>query len=396
MNIHGPRRLTLPLALFALWLGFAAVGVSRMRAEDPARLQRGGLEVGPAAAPAGSADLGPTPWGLVPYWNDMLENPVHPPRVVYLNIYWIDLKPTAAAPLTPKAVLDAVEKRLGRPLTAAGPPVAVRFIATGDLSNNRPLPSWFKDTWWAHNKCVTECGQQLPAWKEQAQLDAHAEIVEALAAALDGHAQVVWVEPGSYGFWGEGHLDGAPADCVPSVDTRAALIRPWVKWFRKTPLSVTMDWIRDKDDPQHKLRKLWGSAASIGLRFDCLGFWHDQYASAVKGMADAGVSGWTGPWGGEFCYAEGGAKWSMGDDAFIRDDIRNGAPPAVVKMSGDARRSRVLRVLHDCGWSYVAGAGGSLLEQAYKGGGGAKDLEGALGVTRDLHKCAEAARVGHP
>jgi len=380
LNIHRSRRFPLLFALFALWLGFAAHG-----------------------GPRAWAQSGPPPWGIVPYWDNLPENPVHEPRAVYLNIYWIDLKPEKSAPLTPQAVLAAVEKRLAmekslaRPLKDPGPPVAVRFIATGDTGKGRPLPPWFKDTWWAHGKCSTECCQQLPAWKEKAQLDAHAEIVKALAAALDGHPRVAWVEPGSYGFWGEGHLDGAPPDCVPSIETRAALVRPWVESFRKTPLSVTMDWLRDKNDPQHKLRDLWGSAASIGLRFDCLGFWHDEYASVLKGMADAGVSGWTGPWGGEFCYAERGSRWSMGDDKISDvDSLREKAPPAVSNMTDAARRDRVLGVLRECGWSYVAGAGGSLLKKEVNGGAYALTLEGALGRPRDLRKCAEAAKVGNP
>lgn len=345
----------------------------------------------PGQKPADAKSSGAS-WGVVPYWNNLPRDPIHPPRTVYLDVYWRDFKPTAATALTPQTVVAAIEKRLGRSL-AAGPPVAIRFKATGD-ANDGPLPEWFPATWRAPKKCETEANQQLPSWVETEQLRAHAELVKTLASALDGHVQVAWMEPGSYGFWGEGHLDGAPPECHSTIQTREALIQPWVESFRKTPLSVTMDWIRDKDDPQHRLRNIWNTAAQIGLRFDCLGFWHDEYAAVVESMASAGVSGWNGPWGGEFCYAENGSRWSMGSDTVSNiDELRAHAPPAVAQMTGEARRNRTLNVVRDCGWSYVAGAGGSLLT---KPGEAARTLENAMnGGQRDLKKCALAAGVGN-
>ena len=264
-------------------------------------------------------------WGLVPYWNNFPTNPIHEPRAVYLDLYWRDLKPNEDTKLTPEWVRTAIERRLKRSLSTS-PKVAIRFKATGDVDDG-PLPNWFKPNWKAPEECNTRKTQQLPAWKDPAQLDAHAEIVRSLAAALDGHPQIAWIEPGSYGFWGEGHLDGAPAACVPGIKTREDLVRPWVEAFKHTPLSVTMDWFRPKDDPDHKLRELWTQAPLIGMRFDCLGFWHDEYAMVIQDMATAKVTGWNGPWGGEFCSAEIGAQWSMGSDKAASDDLVKEARP---------------------------------------------------------------------
>ena len=48
-----------------------------------------------------------------------------------------------------------------------------------------------------------------------------------------------------------------------------------------------------------------------------------------------------------------------------------------------------------CGWSYVAGAGASLLQKEWAES--AKLLEAAMvGPPRDLMKCAQAARIGNP
>lgn len=331
-------------------------------------------------------------WGVAPYWNDPPSDPIHAPRAVYLDIYWRDLKPTPTSVLTPQTVLAAIERRLGRALMV-GPPVAIRFKATGDAENG-PLPDWFPASWRAPGRCETEDKQQLPSWTDNEQVRAHADLVKALASGLDGHPQVAWMEPGSYGFWGEGHLDGAPLECQSPIETREALIRPWVESFRKTPLSVTMDWIRDKDDPEHRLRNIWNTAAHIGLRFDCLGFWHDEYAAVVERMADAGMSGWKGPWGGEFCFGENGSRWSMGSDSVSDLEVlRSNAPSAVRQMTGEARRNRTLKVVRDCGWSYLAGAGGSLVT---KPGEAALALENVMNEgQRDLKKCALAAAAAN-
>src|SRR2546430_2127417 len=57
-------------------------------------------------------------WGLVPYWNNLPTNPIHPPRAVYLDLYWRDLKPKQDTKLTAAWVVAAIEKRLNRPLSA--------------------------------------------------------------------------------------------------------------------------------------------------------------------------------------------------------------------------------------------------------------------------------------
>lgn len=351
------------------------------------------------AVPGGSSGVPGSPsaasWGIVPYWNNPPHAPIHPPRAEYLDIYWSDLRPTSNSLLDVTSVRRALEKRLGRPLPSSGSKIAVRFKATGDAKDG-PLPSWFEPGWRAEAKCETEERQQLPAWIDPAQIQAHAEIVASLALALDEHPGIAWIEPGSYGFWGEGHLDGSPSECVPSISTREALVRPWIESFRRAPLSITMDWIRTKDDPEHRLRALWSRAASIGLRFDCLGFWHDEFAAVVEGIASTHSAVWSGPWGGEFCFSEAGAQWAMGSDT-VADiaKLRSEAPPEVSKMNNTQRRDRVLGVVRDCGWSYLAGAGSSLLEQS--SGNAGEALEAAMGAgTRDLGKCAKAAKLGNP
>lgn len=334
------------------------------------------------------------PWGIVPYWNNLPQAPIHAPRAEYLDIYWSDLRPTANSLLSLTSVQRALEKRLGRALPMSGTKIAVRFKATGDAKEG-PLPSWFKPQWRAEPKCETEEAQQLPAWTDPAQIQAHTEIVVALASALDRHPGIAWIEPGSYGFWGEGHLDGSPSECVPSISTREALVRPWVESFKRTPLSVTMDWIRAKDDPDHRLRALWSRAASIGLRFDCLGFWHDEYAEVVEGIASTPSSAWSGPWGGEFCFSEAGAQWAMGSDTAPEvEKLRSAAPPEVSRMNNRQRRDRVLGVVRDCRWSYLAGAGSSLLERS--SGNAGEALETAMSAgPRDIGRCAKAARLGN-
>jgi hypothetical protein len=392
--VHDSKWLALTLGVCAFVLVSCGNGLRTPDAQP--KQPNGAREDNTPKAVSANAQPTATPWGLVPYRQYPPENPSHKPRAEYLQIFWGDLKPTEDASLTRDSVRAAIEKRLSRPL-AAGPPVNIRFIATGDEKEG-PLPDWFKPEWKAPAKCQTKKGQQLPAWSDPKQILAHAEIVKALAAALDGDPQVAWIEPGSYGFYGEGHIDGAPEECVPSIETRIALAEPWVSSFKRTPLSVLVAWMRPKDDPNHRLRDLWGSTASVGLRFDCLGFWQDEYASVIEAMAAEHLSGWTGPWGGEFCYSEPGAQWSMGLDKV--DNIKEviaGAPPSVKKMNGEARRARVLSVVRDCGWSYVAGAGSSLLELTVEKGKLAQALEEAMsGPPRDLKKCAAAARVGNP
>src|SRR5947207_990052 len=53
-----------------------------------------------------------SPWGIVPHWDNALKDPIHPPRAVFLNLYWIDLKPTAETKLTKEWVITAIELKL--------------------------------------------------------------------------------------------------------------------------------------------------------------------------------------------------------------------------------------------------------------------------------------------
>lgn len=363
------------------------------RSEPPAT--QAPPETASSAAPPPTAPVAPTApaiAGIVPYWNNLPRTPVHPPKTIYLNVYWADLQPSTGAPLDPASLTQIIETRLTRKLDGSAP-IALRFIATGDTEayNNpsdprgRPLPSWFPKGWRADKKCETEKGQQLPSWTPE-QVKEHERLVRALGAALDGHPGIAWVEPGSYGFWGEGHLDGAPKVCLQDIKTRKALARPWVDSFRKTSLSVTMDWLRTKDDPNHQLLALWSSAASVGLRFDCLGFSHDEVREVVGTLDQNAKSGWSGPWGGEFCYQEKGAQWSVG--LLNKPEKSWETPPSVKKMNGTQRSERVTGVIRACGWSYVAGAGSSLLEPANALAG--KALEQAMGTTRDLKACFKA------
>src|SRR5437899_2429575 len=72
-----------------------------------------------------------SPWGIVPHWDNSLKDPIHEPRAVYLNLYWIDLKHTAETKLTKESIIASIELKLRRKLSE-GPLVAIRFVATGD------------------------------------------------------------------------------------------------------------------------------------------------------------------------------------------------------------------------------------------------------------------------
>jgi hypothetical protein len=154
-----------------------------------------------------------------------------------------------------------------------------------------------------------------------------------------------------------------------------------------------MDWFRPADDPNRKLLTFWSQARSIGVRFDCLGFWHDQYATVIERILEEPEGKWNGPWGGEFCYSEEGALWSIGALAAPPKEFDENPLPQFAKLGNDARRERVLNLLSKCDWNYIAGAGGSLLSKNSKGFTFAPSLEIALERNgRDLNQCLKAAR----
>jgi hypothetical protein len=114
----------------------------------------------------------------------------------------------------------------------------------------------------------------------------------------------------------------------------------------------------------------------------------------VERMADAGLSGWKGPWGGEFCFQENGSRWSMGSDNVSNLEVfRRNAPSAVRQNDRRGQTESHSQVVRDCGWSYLAGAGGSLLT---KPGEEALALENVMNEgQRDLKKCALAAAAAN-
>ena len=291
-------------------------------------------------------------------WMSQQRSPRGEPRfpcsVVYIRFNWADVEPEEGK-FNWKLIDDTIAAWKPR-----GAAVSMRVMTCNAHSGGYyTSPKWLFDAgckgfeYLVGGDDPTSGGKRIPRiepdYADSIYLAKHGAFLKALGARYDGHANVEFLDIGSYGVWGEWHTKH-PAP----VAVRKQIVDLYLGAFRKTPLVFMSD---DAEVLNYAL------AHGTGFRRDGVGSpWHEQnwigskkYA-AVAGMADT----WKRApvvfeWFGNYDYLQS-RQWSF-DAAvnfmlsnhvtLINDNFGRFPPEALPQLEKLARLAGVRFVLRE-------------------------------------------------
>ena len=256
-------------------------------------------------------------------WMSQQRSPRTEPRfpcsVVYIRFNWAEAEPEEGQ-FNWKLIDDVIAAWKPR-----GAAVSMRVMTCNAHSSGYyTSPKWLFDAGCKSSEYLvggddpTSGGKRIPRsepdYADPIYLAKHGAFLKALGERYDGHADVEFLDIGSYGVWGEWHTKH-PA----SVEVRKQIVDLYLRAFRKTPLVFMSD---DAEVLNYAL------AHGTGFRRDGVGSpWHEQnwigskkYAS-VAGMADT----WKRApvvfeWFGDYAYLKS-RNWSF--DAAVNFMLTN-------------------------------------------------------------------------
>jgi hypothetical protein len=304
-------------------------------------------------------------------WMSQQRSPRTDPRfpcsVVYVRFNWADAEPEEGRYdwSVIDDVIDAWKEH--------GAAVALRVMTCNAHSRGYySSPKWLFDAGCKGFEYVvggedpTSGGQRIPRiepdYADPMYLEKHGAFLKALGDRYDGHAELEFLDIGSYGVWGEWHTKN-PAP----LSVRQQIVDLYLQAFRKTPLVFMSD---DAEVLGYAL------ARGTGLRRDGVGSpWHEanwigsrKYAE-VRDMADT----WKRApivfeWFGNYEYLQS-RQWSF-DAAVdfmlrnhvtcINDNIGRVPPEAMPQLEKLARLAGARFVLRELAHEQVIAPGGSL------------------------------------
>lgn len=246
-------------------------------------------------------------------WMSQRRSPRDAPRfpcsVVYIRFGWADVEPEPGR-YHWKLIDDVIAAWKPR-----GATVAMRVMTcSAHSSGYYTSPKWLFDAgcrgfeYLVGGDDPTSGGKRIPRiepdYADPIYLDKHGAFLAAFGRRYDGHADVEFLDIGSYGVWGEWHTKH-PAP----VAVRQQIVDLYLHAFRQTPLVFMSD---DAEVLNYAL------AHGTGFRRDGVGSpWHEQnwigskkYAG-VTGMADT----WKRApvvfeWFGDYAYLQS-RQWSF-------------------------------------------------------------------------------------
>ncbi|MFO0614788.1 MAG: hypothetical protein U0414_19530 [Polyangiaceae bacterium] len=301
----------------------------------------------------------------------------------FANILWRDFEPTRGA--FDLELLDTLLSK-AKGGTDQRRKLAFRFQVMNE-GETKELPTWHSDEDVAKGFRVSGDRWSLD-WDHKAIRAAHLAALTALGNWASAHeADIAWVEIGSYGFYGEWHhaeheealgFEGR----VPGErhtkwrTTLASIVNEYLCHFKTLPLSIAFDSLKAFDDTELNKTSLERDpvflaleAGHVGLFFDCLGKDNTDWLNNMPADISSRLSG---PFGGEFCDSEKGAKRAIEDEK---------------------RWPTTLCIVRNNRWNYVREAGASLIT---KQGYGALSDYGKHSVDELLSTLESAAPIEGP
>jgi hypothetical protein len=219
-------------------------------------------------------------------WMSWQTNARFPIAVVYSRYSWADLEPQEGRPNW-QPLDDALASARAR-----GATLGFRIMTCNAHSRGyHTSPKWLFDAgcrgfeFLVGGDDPTSGGQRIPRFEpdyaDPLYLAKHGAFLKALGTRYDGHADLEFVDIGSYGIWGEWHTKhSAP------VAVRKQIVDLYRAAFRHTPLIFMSD---DAEVLHYALPH------GVGMRRDGVGSpWHEQ--NWIGSKKYAGVTGMVDAW----------------------------------------------------------------------------------------------------
>jgi hypothetical protein len=120
----------------------------------------------------------------------------------------------------------------------AGQQLAFRVMCCSPYPGRPYHPEWLRDI--GGEIVTTRHGDsrevEVPVLDDPKILAAHLDFIKRLGARYDGHPDIVRLDLGSVGWWGEWHMSRSSNANMPTAETRKKIVDAYLAAFPKTPL----------------------------------------------------------------------------------------------------------------------------------------------------------------
>ncbi len=186
--------------------------------------------------------------------------------IAYFRFYWDRLEPEEG-----KYDFELIDSLLER-ARQSGQDLALRFMPTSSANLNKGTPRWYMDKYKGYR--YTKRGRKgwAPDHNDPVFLARQQQLVAAFGERYNGHPNLIRMEIGSVGFWGEWHLSHTEPQ-VPMIteDNALRVIDTYFDCWDRTPLAMLIGYVPG-------LR--YAVAKGAGWRADSLGdygHWSDTW-----------------------------------------------------------------------------------------------------------------------
>jgi hypothetical protein len=158
--------------------------------------------------------------------------------IAYFRFYWDKLEPEEG-----RYDFDMIDSLLAK-AREAGQDLALRFMPTSSADLRRGTPRWYMEKGKGYEYVKGGRKGWAPDHNDSRFLGKQEELVSAFGERYNGHPNIIRMEIGSVGFWGEWHLSHTEPQ-VPMISEANAIkvIDMYLRYWGKTPLAMLIGYV---------------------------------------------------------------------------------------------------------------------------------------------------------
>lgn len=158
--------------------------------------------------------------------------------IAYFRFYWSTLEPQEG-----KCNFDLIDSLLEK-AKQKDQDLALRFMPTSAADSHEGTPKWYMEKAKGYWYKKYDRKGWAPEHNDPCFLAKQEELVSAFGQRYNGHQNIVRMEIGSVGFWGEWHMSHTePAVPMISEENAVKVIDMYLKYWDRTPLSMLIGYV---------------------------------------------------------------------------------------------------------------------------------------------------------
>jgi len=160
-----------------------------------------------------------------------------PSTIAYTRWSWRQLEPVPGTIDT-----SLIDETLSR-AKASGQQVAMRIMCCNTVDSRPYHPDWIKEVGGIEllvDYAGTTVPLPIPDLDDPVVLDRHIDFIQRFGARYDGHPDILRMEIGTVGWWGEWHMSRSTQARLPTLANRMKVIDAYAAAFQKTPLMIVI------------------------------------------------------------------------------------------------------------------------------------------------------------